>query len=304
MASEVETSRMFVVINVKSGNASPDEVRRAMREGWKGRPEDQWIWQPGEGEDIVEAVRLAAAEGYDTVVAAGGDGTVSAVAGALVGTKAKLAIIPLGTANVLARELGIPIEVQGASDLVNGPHEVDAIDAMAYRNKHYFTQIGVGLDALMIRDTKTEDKKRLGVLAYVWTAVKKAVGFQPHRFSVSVDGKTSRPKAVQVLLANCGALGTSGLRWGPDIAINDGRIDVLVLRAASLLSHLRVASNFVLGRHRQDPATSYQKAARVVAIQSERPLPVQGDGEVVGETPIEVQVVPRALRVVVPPKAG
>ncbi len=298
--SRVETSRMFVVMNVKSGQASPEAVRRAMLAYWGEEDKEHRIWQPGEGEDIVEGVRRAVAEGFDTIVAAGGDGTVSAVANGLVGSRAGLGIIPLGTANVLAHELGIPLAMDEACALVNGEHDVAAIDAMGYGGKHYFTQIGVGLDALMIRDTNTEAKKRLGVLAYLWTAVTKLVRFQPHRFTISADGKTSKARALQVLLANCGMLGSSGLRWGPNIAVDDGRIDVCILRAGNLMSPLRVAWNVIRGRHRQDPDIAYLSAGREVAIRSERPLPVQGDGEVIGETPIEVRVVPQAVRVIVP----
>lgn len=101
VTQEAGTSRVFVVINARSGNAAPELVRKSLESPVAGRAVDLHIHEPREGEDIHAAVHEAVASGFDTVVAAGGDGTVSAVANALVGSAARLAIIPLGTTNVL-----------------------------------------------------------------------------------------------------------------------------------------------------------------------------------------------------------
>ena len=210
---EAGTSRVFVVINARSGNASPDLVRKALEsQGAEGAVDLQSTSR--EGEDISATVRQAVANGFETVVAAGGDGTVSAVANAMVGTPSRLGIIPLGTTNVLARELGIPLDLEEAFALLCGPSTTATIDAMRVNTTNYFTQIGIGIDAVTIRDTPVEQKRRLGIVAYLWTWATRLIGFQPHRFSISADGQRARPRALQVLLANSGALGTSGLRWG------------------------------------------------------------------------------------------
>ena len=257
MTAEVETSRVLVIVNAKSGNAAPEEVRRALGDSVSGANATTQIHEPQEGEDIVATAREAAAQGFDTVVAAGGDGTVSAVANGLIGAPARLAIIPLGTANVLARELGVPLTLDAACALLDGPNRTMAIDAMRVGEKHYFTQIGIGVDAAMIRDTKVEHKRRLGNLAYVWTALTRLIGFQPYRFSISADGRRSRPRALQVVLANCGSLGTTTLRWGPDVCVSDGQIDVCVLRARTLLDYLSVGYSVLRGRHREDRNIQY-----------------------------------------------
>ena len=300
LAPEVETSRVFVVVNAKSGNSAPEEVRKAWKAHRAEGSGEVRIHEPGEGEDILAIVRGAVAQGFDTVVAAGGDGTVSAVANGLIGSGARLGIIPLGTANVLARELGIPIAMEDACALVKGPNTTTSIDAMKVKGTHYFTQIGIGVDAVMIRDTTVEHKRWLGYGAYVWTAATRFIGFQPHRFSIAADDRRARPRALQVVLANSGSLGTSGLRWGPDVRVDDGQIDVCILRAQTLLNFLSVGWSVIRGRHREDRNIQLLTARRAVAIHTDRPLPVQGDGELIGETPLEVQVVSRALRVVVP----
>lgn len=297
--TETATERMLVLLNPASGNADSDEVRQALgRHVTDGRLETH---EMAEGEDLGAVARDAVSKGFDMVVAAGGDGSVSAVANALVGSTARLGIIPLGTTNVLARELGIPLEIEEACALLAGPNATATIDAMRIGSTRYFTQVGVGVDALMIRDTTKENKKRFGSLAYLWTAAASLAGFEPRRFSIAVDDETLRPRASQIILANSGALGTSGLRWGADVRIDDGELDVCIVRARTVIDYLGVAWNVVFARHRLDWNLRYRKASRVVAIHADRPMPVQADGEVVGETPVEVFVEPGVLRVVVPP---
>jgi YegS/Rv2252/BmrU family lipid kinase len=295
-------ARVFAVVNARSGSCTPEDVRRALETRCAQAGLDHEVHDVVEGEDIRAIVRRAVEDGYDVVVAAGGDGTVSAVANGLIAsqTRARLGIIPLGTANVLARELGVPIGLADACDLVASPGATAAVDSMKVGENHYFTQLGIGVDAAMIRDTKVEHKKWLGVMAYIWTAVSRFLGFQPLRLSISADGHRVRPRGLQVVLANSGTLGSSGLRWGPDIRPDDGRIDVCILRARTFLNYMSVFWSVLRGLHREERSIEYITARRVVAVHSDRPLPVQGDGELIGETPLEVRVVPGAVRVVVP----
>jgi len=231
---------------------------------------------------------------------AGGDGTVSAVANGLVGTEVPLGIIPLGTANVLARELMIPVDLEQACTLLGGEHAVSKIDAMEVAGKIYLTQVGIGIDALMIRDTKDADKRRFRRVAYLWTMAARLVGFQPRRFTLAVDGVTTKTQAIQVLLANCGTLGQPPLRWGEGIRPDDGVIDVCVVRAQTVWHFLKIAWNVARRTHKPDPNVSYLKARREVRIETTHPLLAQADGEVIGESPLTVRVVGGAVRVVVP----
>jgi YegS/Rv2252/BmrU family lipid kinase len=292
MEADLETLRVFVIVNTKSGNASPQSVKEQLGDRWTGRSARLTIYEPAEGDDITSVARQATAQGFNLVVAAGGDGTISAVANGLLGSSACLGIIPLGTANVLARELGIPLSLDRIA--------MRRVDAMKVGERCYFTQIGIGLDALMIRDTKTEHKKRLGNAAYLWNATKRLLGFQPHRFSISSDGKKVRPRAAQVLLANCGTVGFSPYRWGPDVCAEDGRLDVCILRGRTVLDYAKICWSILRGKHREERNIKYLTATRVVAIHADAPLLIHGDGEVIGETPIEVRVVPGALNVAVP----
>jgi YegS/Rv2252/BmrU family lipid kinase len=300
MPTDAETERILVIVNARSGSSSPAEVRKALASAQSLGCRQIDIHEPIVGEDIEVFVRDAVARAIETVVAAGGDGTVSAVANGLIGSEARLGIIPLGTANVLARELGVPLDLEGSCALLTGPNRTARIDGMKVRKRHYFTQIGIGIDALMIRDTSVAHKHWWGNLAYIWGAALRLVGFQSRRLSISTDGRSFRPKALQVVIANCGTLGASSFRWGPDICLEDGRIHVCILKARTLLDYLSVGWNVIRGRHREERCVQYLAAERAVAVHADPPLPVQGDGEPIGETPLEVRVVPGVLRVIAP----
>jgi YegS/Rv2252/BmrU family lipid kinase len=299
-SSAVSTRKLFVILNPGSGTFSAEAVHEALERHFSCGDGTCHVHQLTDADDLAALARSAAGRGVEAVVAAGGDGTVSAVAGGLVGSGVPLGILPLGTANVLARELGIPVDLDGACALLAADFATTPVDAMKVRDRYIFTQVGVGIDAMMIRDTKTEHKKRFGRVAYLWTGLTRMVGFQPRRFLLTVDGREVRTKASQVLVANSGTLGQPPLTWGPGIRPDDGRVDLCVVRAATLWHYLRITWNVVRRSHRDDPKLRYYPVARSVTIASRRPLPVQGDGEVLGETPVEVAVVAGAIRVVVP----
>ncbi len=291
--------RVFAVVNAHSGNAAPEQVRQALRSVLPADRECEFH-ESREGENLTEVVRAAVRRGFDTVVAAGGDGTVSFVANGVLESDAKLAIIPLGTTNVLARELGIPLDVQGACDLLAGASHSIYIDGMRVGDACYFTQIGVGVDALMIHDTTENHKRWLGASAYVWAMIKNLTAYKARRMMVTADERRVRTRSLQILLANCGSLGVSRLRWGSEVHVDDGAIDVCIFRPKSPLDYPRIAWNFFWRQHNREPRLIYLRASRTIVVEVDRALPVQGDGEIIGQTPLNVEVVPRAVRVIVP----
>jgi diacylglycerol kinase (ATP) len=299
-APEIRASRLFVILNPSAGTFTAWKVHEALRRHFNGTDGSCDVHQADRHEDLTEVARVAAERGWEVVVAGGGDGTVSAVANGLVGTSSTLGILPLGTANVIAQELGIPIELEEACSLLTGPHSVARIDAMEVEGRHYYMRVGIGLDSLTIHDAKYELKRRLGRVAYYWAAFKRLMGFQPRLFRLTVDGRSSRHHASEVALANCGTMARKPLRWGPSIRPDDGRINVCIIRAWNLIDYLALGWQLILGRPRSNRHVTYLLAERTAAAAADIPLLVQGDGEIIGETPVEVKVVPGDLRVVVP----
>jgi YegS/Rv2252/BmrU family lipid kinase len=297
-------TRAFVVLNPvsggKSGAAGRAIARHFEQAGWTHE-----IYETTGLERVDSVVRTAlGSDGADLVVAVGGDGTVSGVASGLVHTDVPMGIVPVGTANTLARELGIPLRTKPALALLTGDHVLFMVDVIEVSGRFFIMNVSVGLSSLMMRDTDRLDKRRFGRVAYVWTGLRKLFGYQPHRFALTVDGESEEVTASEVAIVNIGALGDPTLRWSTEVALNDGQIDVLVIRARSALDYLSVAASVVLRRQAEDPAIRHRVAQRSVRVDAESDLPVQADGDFIGPPPVEVGIVPDGLRVVVPRKRG
>ena len=297
--------RAFAVLNPASGSAD-DGVRKAIEREFGGVRAPVEFHETAEDEDMSAVVGDAVGRGADLIIAAGGDGTVSAVANGLVGANngdgrgAVLGIVPLGTANVLARELGMPLDVEIAAKALAGPHELRSVDAMRIDGRCYFTQVGVGIDALMIRDTDTATKKRFGRAAYIWTAITNLIGFEPRRFTLTIDGKVVKRRATQVVVANVGSMGDPRFRWGPQIRVDDGTLDICVVSAKTMFDYAKVVWHVVRRQHHLSPNIRYYHATKSVEIALGKPLPVQADGEVIGDTPVRIDLISGAIRVAVP----
>jgi diacylglycerol kinase family enzyme len=163
--------------------------------------------------------------------------------------------------------------------------------------------ISLGVSSLTMHDTRRDHKRRFGLLAYLWKGAKWLTGVQPQRFTITIDGKRRRYRASEVVVANSGMLGMRPFTWGSHITLDDGQLDVCVVRARGAPDYLRVIWSTILGRQKR-PKVAYLTARQSVTIDSDWPLPVQADGEIIGQTPIHVELVPKALRVVVPIPAG
>lgn len=296
-----EKARVFVVLNPMAGNSTAEDVRQALARHIGDQAQTDIFETTGQDdEDVAAIVRAELAQAPTMVVAAGGDGTISEVGEALIGTDIPLGIIPVGTANVFARELGIPLDLEGACALLERQESTTSVDAMKVGEKYFVLQIGIGLDSLMIRDTDRQAKRRFGRAAYLWTAFTRLIGYQPVRFTIVADGQRSRPRASQVLVANGGVLGAPPFSWGPHIRPDDGKIDVCIVSARTALDYGGLIWHTLLGQQRRDRNVRYLAATRSIAISADQPLPIQADGEIIGETPLQITVVPDALKVIVP----
>jgi YegS/Rv2252/BmrU family lipid kinase len=305
MGEELRQARdVFVILNPVAGTSNRDEVVAVLENRFAGDDRRLTIYETtgAPDEDIPALVRGAVANGADLVIAAGGDGTVSTVAGALMGGEVPVGVLPIGTANVFAQVLGLPLDLAGAVELLAGPLATAAIDGMGMNGELGVLHISVGITSLMQRDTPREAKRRFGRLAYLYVASRWLFGFQPQRFNMVIDGVRRRLHASQVLIANGGEMGQGPFTWGPDILPDDGVIDVCVINASSLRDYLVVAWSTLSGRHRKNPRLRYFKARQSVSVNTKRALPVQRDGELSGNTPVRVEVIPGAFRCVVTPE--
>lgn len=256
-------------------------------------------------ERIQRCVDEAIARGCRRVIAAGGDGTVSLAAACVLSdrsreSRASLGIVPAGTANVLARELGIPLGLEDAARLAIFGTETLELDVMWAAGRPILTQLGVGLDAQMIRDTTRKQQVQLGRLAYLLSLLRPGRRQPKRTFEIEVDERTHRIRAWQIVVANVGTVGTPPLTWGPGIDPTDGTLDVAAFDVRQAHDYWTVLWRVVSGRHRRDSNTRFFRARHQVTIHSSTPAPVQGDGESIGNTPIEIRLSRGALLALVP----
>jgi YegS/Rv2252/BmrU family lipid kinase len=288
-------SVVFVVNQglVRDARGFGRRCRAAAREhGWEAM-----LAETGPGDSGLGLARQAVADGAGLVFAAGGDGTVRACAQALAGTGIPLAIVPLGTANLTARALGIPDRADRALRVgFRGRDRRIDLARVAEGDACFAAMAGIGLDAAVVAAAHTAGKSRLGWLAYLASGVAH-LSMPPREFTVRLDG--GEP---MVRWARCVAVGNAGLLPGgflllPEARLDDGWLDVGILAPAGILGWPHVAG-LVLTRSRRHDAQLERFRARRVEIAAEADLPRQVDGEVIapGRT-LTVSVWPKVLTV-------
>ena len=248
--------------------------RAAAAGGWAASFLDTSRDDAGDG-----LARGAVAAGAGLIVAAGGDGTVRACAQAVAGTGIPLAIVPLGTGNLAARALGIPLRTGDALAVAFSGHD-HQVDLATADGMPFLSMAGMGLDATVVSATPQLLKDRLGWLGYALAGLARLPG-QRHVFTVRLDdGPPLTRLARSVVVGNAGLL-PGGFTLLPDARMDDGTLDVGILAPAGLLGWAVVAGR-VLARSRRDDRRLERFRARRVQIQAADTLPRQSDGEMIG----------------------
>ncbi len=257
------------------------------------------VWLPTTADDPGPGQARAALEaGAEVVVVAGGDGTVRSVATVLTGTGVPLALLPSGTGNLLARNLGIPLEVAAAASVAATGRTL-ALDVGRLSDGECFAVMaGTGFDAAMLRDAPHAAKAWLGWSAYVLSGLKQLRGAGVD-VEVEVDGVVLARTVRGVLLANVGEL-QGGIRLLPRADPTDGLLDVALLAPVGLRDWLHLGRRVWSGR---EPAGEVLEVlqGRRVTVRTASPQPVQYDGDLVRGAPsLSAEVVPGGLLVRVP----
>ncbi len=296
-------SRTLVVFNPTAGQADPERVRRQIGGAFAVRGASFEMVETTGGGDAERLARTAAELGFRAVVAAGGDGTLAEVITGLAGSGVPLGIIPQGTANIVASNLNLPFEVEGAVDvIVNGspvPMDIGQMD-----DGRYFALIaGAGWDGEVMRDATRELKDRLGFGAYLFAALRNVASPPSSLFRIQADDQEFEIRAATVLVANVGQIFHSLLpvefKLAPATSVNDGMLDICIFAPRTLPDVAAVLWKVASRRYVGDQRMIYLKA-KTIRIESDPATIVQVDGDVTGTTPLTARAIPGGVSIFVP----
>ena len=283
----------IVILNPTAG--SPEHVR-----SWQERAESlagdcpvRVTSHPGEAEELAQR---AIDEGFTRIVAAGGDGTVNQVANGLADRKAALGVLPMGSVNVFAMELGLPLyNLRRCWDIIEDTN-IRQID-LPIANGRYFVQLaGVGLDAQVVKETSLAFKRSFGPLSYLISAAQIAARQPPKLFIESEE--TSVEEGSFVLVGN-GRLYGGPFPFFKHAIVDDGLFDVVVFKRLGYLEIVKYLQDVVFSSDIKVPEIEYFQT-RQLRITSEQDVPLELDGELAGNCPVDFRIRGKALRVLTP----
>ncbi len=243
--------------------------------------------------------RTAADAGVDVVVAAGGDGTASLVASVVARTQTALALLPLGTGNDFARTLGMNLRLDLAvADILTGIQQTIDLGVIENTGDTFVNICGLGFDAAVAERVNRREGMARGTLAYLGAVVGELRRFRPVSVRVTADDETFEGEAMLVAVANARCYG-GGMWICPGAMLDDGLLDVCIVKPLSRLRFLANLPRVFRGTHLSHPAVRLFRGRRV-AVESDQPVPVMADGDLWGQTPVTFALRHEALKVVTP----
>jgi YegS/Rv2252/BmrU family lipid kinase len=293
-------TRAPIIWNPTAGEKAGVRLARMTRDGLQAILERHGLQGPlyetRSKDDAIARVERFVDAGAELIIAAGGDGTVSAVAATLIGRDVAVGVLPLGSLMNIARSLGIPRDPVAAAAILREGH-VARVDAARAGEQVFFEVVSIGLSAALMREAQRVSRRQFGAVVQ---AVRVLARYRAARFDVELDDRTEQVRGLMVSVANAPYTGFN-MTLAPNARIDDGLLDVVVFAGYSRREFVLHALSILAGRRAASPRlTSY--VARRVTVTSARPLPVRADAEDLGTTPVTVEVIPSAVRFVVPPR--
>jgi YegS/Rv2252/BmrU family lipid kinase len=238
----------------------------------------------------------AVAAGVDIVAVCGGDGTVSVVANVLAGGDVPLAILPGGTGNSIARSLQIPLDLAESAALLQPGFRLRTIDLGRSNDHTFMLRADIGFTAVAGANTTREEKDALGKWAYALSGIQHLDLLTPIPYQLTLDGEEKEVQGVICAVINMGAVEFGHRPMVEGIRPDDGLLDILVLERNDIVALTQAASSIVFGN--EAPLQHWQ--VKTAVIHPNPPQAMLADGEPIQKTPAHIQIVPHALKVIVP----
>jgi diacylglycerol kinase (ATP) len=254
--------------------------------------------------DARKLAREAVEQGLNVVIAIGGDGTINEVIQELAGSKTTLGVIPSGTVNVWAREVGIPLDFAGARDvLISGQRR--RIDLGKINDDYFLLMVGIGIDGEVIHAVEKKSAKRFGVLGYLFLGAWLGLGYPAFRTILQMDDQIIKTTPIQLIIGNT-QLYAGAIKYTWQAKCDDGLLDICIVRKRSMLGRIVVGISFLLAGKERKRWVRYETGA-TIKIHTDKSVAIQIDGDPKGYTtdghlPTTISVVPGALNVIVPQK--
>jgi YegS/Rv2252/BmrU family lipid kinase len=291
--------RVLLIVNPASGSAQAVDLAATVAvfraAGWAVD-----VIETAAPGDATRAAAAAVAADADLVIASGGDGTVNEALQPIVGTRTALGVLPAGTANLLARELRLPLRAsEAARALVAGDRRI--VDVGVAGGQRYFLLFaGVGFDAAVIHAVDEELKRAVGALSFVAAAARVMPRYRGAPAELLLDERRLRRHVLMVVVSNTRLFALFPL--APEAQAHDGRLDVVVFHGVGWWAKLRHLWSVLVPRQAAAPNIDRARV-RAIEVRGRQPLPVELDGELWGETPMRFEVVPAAATLWAPPTA-
>jgi YegS/Rv2252/BmrU family lipid kinase len=301
MEKKIEKIRIIINPAAGTGGSILPVINLSMKEaGIK--------WEASITHEAGEAIKYAKAavkEGVDALAVYGGDGTLMEAISGLMGSEIPVAILPGGSANAMAKELGIPKDLKEACALMSQvPLTTKTIDVGQFGNRYFILGIGLGFGADLIKGADRKTKNRIGIFAYLLSAAAALRKIEKAVYHLKIDGQEHEVQGITCIITNIGNLGFANISYDKHIDVSDGFLDVVVVRKANLsLFKLMVVAS--LKRERPDNWELVEHwQGKDISVSSSPKQTVECDGEVLEEMPLHIKIIPEAIKVLVPKEEG
>lgn len=286
--------RALLIVNRKSRSGTSD--LNTVTERLKQSGIDVLPWTLDRPDRIPEIIRRHAAD-VDLVVVGGGDGSLNAAAPALIDTHLPLGVLPMGTANDLARTLQIPVDLEQASDIIAGG-VLHKIDLGRVNDRYFFNAAHIGLGVHAQEHLSPDVKRRWGVFGYARSLFKAISSFRPFHADIVCDGRRKRVRSLQISVGNGRHYG-GGMTISEDASIDDRLFFLYSIEPRSVWELVKCVPAFRAGRFEEYHPVDIEQG-RSIRITTSRTLRISADGEVVSRTPATFEMVGGAVKVYVP----
>lgn len=289
--------KIRIIANPIAGGGRGKRMAETLRERLTGQVDDvELVLTRQAGDNEIEAAR----PGADCVVAVGGDGSINEVVNGLKNTSARLAILPAGTANVVARELGIPPDPEQVAQCIL-ENKTRSMDAGVHNGRRFLLGAGAGLDAAIVHRVSQSRGKKSGLSKWIMPSIRTCLSYDYPIFKVMVDGVTVSDDAQYAIIGNC-RYSAGVFPATPDAKIDDGLLDVCIMGNLKPMKLLGLLPSVRVGRHVQRSDVHYLQGEKVEVVVAEDsiPVPLQVDGDPCKHLPAIFTIERDAIQVITP----